>query len=403
MSAPSDLTSQPDGRGTAARVPQALADAFGEATQAGGMVVRAPGRVNLIGEHTDYNDGLAMPAAINLATWVALQPRDDSTLSIRSVTLNQQASVDLAAPLAVAHDWSDYVVGVAWALKKAGVPLSGASLTLFSELPLGAGLASSAALEVGVALALLNAAGVVLEPIAVARLCQQAENEFVGARCGLLDQIAVTHGRRGYALLLDCRSFALAPVSLPDSVRIVLCNSMVTHTHTTGGFNLRRQECEMAVGLLRQRFPQLRSLRDLSWSDFEALGGYLPVPLEQRVRHVLCESLRVTEMARALAGHDNVAIGRCMAESHASLRDLYQVSTPDLDWLVELAWRQRGVIGARMMGGGFGGCTINLVEAGDVERFGANVRDEYARTTGRVPDVFVCEPSDAAVLVRGPW
>jgi len=397
------MTLKPGSDAMATRVPKALGEVFLSAIGAGGVVVRAPGRVNLIGEHTDYNDGLAMPAAIDMATWVALQPRDDLKLSIRSVTLKQHSLVDLGPPLAPAHDWSDYVVGVAWALQQAGVALPGASLTLFSELPLGAGLASSAALEVGVALALMTAAGVVMEPLAVARLCQQAENEFVGARCGLLDQIAITQGRRGHALLLDCRSFALAPLMLPDSMRFVMCNSMVTHTHTTGGFNRRREECEMAVELLRARLPDLRSLRDLAWSDFEALQSYLPEPLGQRVRHVLSENVRVTEMALALPEHDSRTIGRCMAESHASLRDLYQVSTPELDWLVEFASRQPGVIGARMMGGGFGGCTIALVEAAEVEQFSASIRDEYARTTGWVADVFVSEPSDGAVTLTEPW
>ena len=386
-----------------ARLPTALVDAFRAAIDAGGVVVRAPGRVNLIGEHTDYNDGLALPAAIDLATWVALRPRDDSTLLIRSATLDSEVSVDLAAPLLAANGWSDYVVGVAWALQQAGIGLTGASLSLYSELPLGAGLASSAALEVGVALALLSRAGVALEPLAVAQLCQQAENTFVGARCGLLDQIAVTHGRVGHALLLDCRSLAIGPIPVPASVRLVLCNSMARHAHTTGGFNRRRQECEMAVERLRRHRPALRSLRDLTWRDFSDLESHLPDPLDRRVRHVLSENARVSEMAAALATRDDATIGRCMAASHASLRDLYEVSTPELDWLVTLAGHQPGVIGTRMMGGGFGGCTISLVDTANVEGFVTVVRKEYWRKTTQVPDVFVCEPSAGAVALTEPW
>jgi galactokinase len=404
LSIPSfDRSGQFDGGVATARLPAALIDSFREAIDVGGVVVRAPGRVNLIGEHTDYNDGLAMPAAIDLATWVALRPRDDRTLSIRSVTLDLNASVDLAAPLVAASDWTDYVIGVAWALQQAGIPLAGASLSVYSELPLGAGLASSAALEVGVALALLVRAGVVMEPLAVARVCQQAENSFVGARCGLLDQIAVTHGRERHALLLDCRSLAIAPIPLPESVRLVLCNSMVTHAHTTGGFNRRRHECELAVERLRTRLPELRSLRDLTWHDFGELERILPEPLDRRVRHVLAENARVSEMALALTTRDDATIGRCMAASHASLRDLYEVSTPELDFLVDRASHQPGVIGTRMMGGGFGGCTISLVEVTNVEGFVNGVRKEYARKTAHVPDVFVCEPSDGAIAFTEAW
>jgi galactokinase len=396
-----EMTKRPDRPTLPPHLPPAVGDLIDRAIGAGGVVARSPGRVNLIGEHTDYNDGLAMPAAIDLATYVALEPRDGSSLSIHSLAVNQTAVVDLAAPLTPAHDWSDYVVGVAWALQRAGIVVPGAKLTLYSDVPLGAGLSSSAALEVGVALALLAAAGSTMAPLALARLCQEAENAFVGARCGLLDQIAVTHGMAGHALRLDCRSLAVEAVPVPEAVRLVLCNSMVTHSHTTGGFNRRRQECEMAVERLRERLPELRSLRDLTWDSFEALQGVLPDPLDRRVRHVLAENARVSEMAVALAANDYETIRRCMAASHASLRYLYQVSTPELDLLVDITSGQPGVIGTRMMGGGFGGCTLTLAERPAVERLGAVMRDGYARATGRVPDLFVCEASDAAMAFTG--
>jgi galactokinase len=386
-----------------AALPAALRPAAIAAVDRGGVVVRAPGRVNLIGEHTDYNDGLAMPAAVDLATWVALEPRHDATLAVQSVTIDRTACVTLDGPLTRAGDWSDYVVGVAWALREAGVAVTGATVTVYTDLPLGAGLSSSAALEVAVALALLHVAQVPMAPLDVARLCQRAENEFVGARCGLLDQIAVTHGRAGHVLRLDCRSLEVVAVPLPPAIRLVLCNSMTTHAHSTGGFNQRRAECEQAVALLRQQRPSLRSLRDLTWADGEAWRVELPEPLGRRVAHVLAENDRVVEMARALAGGDVATMGRCLAASHASLRDLYEVSTPNLDRLVEIAHGRPGVIGARMMGGGFGGCVIVLVDAAAVGSFREHVRDAYQRATGAVPDVFVCEPGDAAAVWNGPW
>jgi galactokinase len=377
--------------------------AFHTALETGGAVVRAPGRVNLIGEHTDYNDGLAMPAAIDLATWVALQPRDDETLEIESATLGRTAHVDLAAPLVPVRDWTDYVTGVAWALREAGHPVRGATLAIYSDVPLGAGLASSAALEVGVAMALLGATGTALDRLDIARMCRNAENGFAGAQTGPLDQMAVTHGWQGCAFVLDCRTLAVELTPVPDSVRFVVCNSMVKHEHAGGGYNQRRRECEEALEQLRTQVPRLRSLRDLTAADFEMTRSTLPPVLQRRVRHVLAENARVLDVAEAIPRDDRAAIARGMAASHASLRDLFEVSTPELDKLVELAWLQPGIIGARMMGGGFGGSVLALVEAPAVDRFRAAIADGYAQATGVTPEVYVCEPSDGAGLAAPPW
>ena len=366
---------------------------FGATLYPDTRVYRAPGRVNLIGEHTDYNDGLVMPAAIDLWTFVAVTPRADGLLSLHSLNLDDTRSLDPAA-LAPQGDWTDYVAGVVWALRRAGVHTPSVSIAVRSDLPLGAGLSSSAALEVAVACALLDHAGVTLDRLTVARLCQQAENEFVGARCGLMDQFAVTHGRQDHALVLDCRSLTFTEIQLPPAVKLVICNTMIKHAHAAGDYNRRRHECEAAVQQLRRTVPSIRSLRDVSVEEFTAHEADLPAVQMRRVRHVLSENQRVSLAALALAHGDLSAVGALMAASHRSLRDDYEVSCRELDLMVELSVQCRGVHGARMTGGGFGGCTINLVAEDATDLFAAHVGRQYLEQTGITPEILVCAAAD---------
>jgi galactokinase len=363
-------------------------------------IYRAPGRVNLIGEHTDYSDGFVMPVAIDLATSVAIGRRPDRRLVVSSESVTEAegrtAEVALDA-LELQGGWTNYVFGVAKMLQRHGVPLTGANLLIASEVPPGAGLGSSAALEVAVAAALADTAGVRLDGRVLARLCQQAENEYVGAACGIMDQFVALHGRAGHALMLDCRSldFTLAP--LPREVGLVVCNTMVRHAIAAGGYNARRHECDAAVRALARRLPHIRALRDVTDRDLQEHADLLEEPLSRRARHVVTENGRVAAFGRALHENDLAAAGRLMAESHASLRDDFEVSCPELDLMVEIARSAPGAIGARMTGGGFGGCTLNLVSASAVRAFSAKVSEQYTRHTRLTPEIYVCNAADGAL------
>ncbi len=370
--------------------PAALRDRFGRRYGGAAQVVRAPGRVNLIGEHTDYNDGFVLPAAIDACAWIAVAPRDDRQLVIHSENLSETAILDLDAdaPQQRSH-WSDYPFGVAVTLQRAGLRLRGANLLVLSEVPLGAGLSSSAALEVATALAILRAADLSLDPLEVARACQLAENEFVGARCGIMDQFTACCGQAGNALLLDCRALRARPVPLPPNVRLVICNTMVRHALAAGEYNRRRSECEIGTRLLAEVLPGVRALRDVTPADVEQHAALLPDAIARRCRHVVTENLRVLDAAAALTAGDLATVGRLMSESHRSLRDDYEVSCRELDLLVELASALDGVHAARMTGGGFGGCTVNLVAEAAVDRFRDTIAQRYLAATGRTPEIYV--------------
>jgi galactokinase len=360
-------------------------------------VFRAPGRVNLIGEHTDYNDGFVMPAAIDFATFVAAAPRQDRMLVLRSENFNEERvfNLDEADPRPMRH-WSDYVRGVAIVLEHAGHRLRGANLLIHGEVPLGAGLSSSAAIEVATALALLNVSAKLLSPLDVALLCQRAENEFVGMRCGIMDQFISCHARPRHALMLDCRSLDFRAVPLPANVRLVICNTMVKHELASGEYNKRRADCEKGVKLIRRSIPTVRALRDVNVEQLRNLSNHMPAVIARLCRHVVSENVRVEEAATALENGDLNRLGRLMADSHASLRDDYKVSCVEIDSLVEIASSQPGVFGARMTGGGFGGCTINIVAEEHVERFVGAVREEYEIKHFMKPAVYVCTASDGA-------
>ena len=360
----------------------------------------APGRVNLIGEHTDYNDGFVMPAALDLYTYVAVSPRSDRKLRVYSENLGEMCDLDLdMIQLGRSGHWSDYVRGIAGVLESAGYRLRGAELAIISDVPLGAGLSSSAALEVSTALALVNSSGISVDLTTVAKMCQKAEHLYAETRCGIMDQFISCHGRAGHALMLDCRSLDFQLLPIPPQVRMMVCNTMVRHEHASSGYNTRRNECEVGFRALSEALPGICALRDVTVDDLENHFDRLSDVIYKRVRHVVTENYRVKRAAIALETGDIAEFGRLMADSHRSLRDDYEVSTLELDLMVELSNGQDGVYGARMTGGGFGGCTINLVEAAHAQDVQQRLEQGYEARTGLRPTILICETSDGAGAV----
>jgi galactokinase len=373
---------------------------FAELYKGRPAIYRAPGRVNLIGEHTDYNDGFVMPAALDLYTYVAVGPRPDRRLRVYSENFREMCELDLdSIRPGRSGQWSDYVRGVAGVFESSGYKLRGADLAIMSEVPLGSGLSSSAALEVSTALALLSNSEIEVDRNAVAQICQKAEHLYAETMCGIMDQFISCHGRAGHALMLDCRSLELRLLAIPSQVRLMVCNTMVKHEHASGGYNTRRRECEDGLRALAQVLPGIRALRDVTPNGLEQHQGRLSPVIYRRVRHVVTENDRVKKSAGALETGDLSAFGRLMADSHRSLRDDYEVSTPELDLMVELAGGQEGVYGARMTGGGFGGCTINLVDAVYAEELRRRLERDYEARTGLKPTILICEASDGAGAV----
>ena len=367
------------------------------------QVYRAPGRVNLIGEHTDYNDGFVMPVALNMSSWVAISPRPDRRLRIHTDVLSDAIEFDLDDPdPQPRQDWSDYVRGVALLLERSGYWLKGANLLLKSDMPVGAGLGSSAALEVSVGHALICNAGLTIEPIKLARCCQRAENDFVGMRCGIMDQYVSCYGAAQHALLLDCRNLESRLIPIDPRARLIICNTMVRHELAGSEYNLRRQDCERGVALLSQALGPIKALRDVSAADLDHYASLLPEVTYRRCRHIIGENDRVLRAAAALENGDLSLFGQLLGESHRSLRNDFQVSCPELDLMVELASSVEGVYGSRMTGGGFGGCTISLVDAGAVDRFKETVAASYRAATGHQPIIFTCLPGAAVGAEESP-
>ena len=363
--------------------------------------VRAPGRVNLIGEHTDYNDGFVLPAAIDLELRIALVPSGDSRVELTLAGTGERGAFDLDAIGPATGGWLDYVAGTAWSLWEAGVATRGFRGVLASTIPASAGLSSSAALELASAWALTDPAGGGVDPLTLARICQHAENGYVGVQCGLMDQAAVALGFEGAAILLDCRSLEWEPVPLPmDRCSIVVCDTGSPRRLGASQYNARRAQCEAAVTILAAADPAIHALRDVTPAMLESIRGRLGDEAYRRCEHVVREDERVMRTIVALETGDLQAVGRCLVESHESLRDLFEVSSPELDVMVEIAMDTPGVLGSRMTGAGFGGSTVALVERGAEQRLRDAVLREYPARTGLTPRVFTVEPVGGAGVLE---
>jgi galactokinase len=376
-----------------------LVQSFGE----GGPVVtrRAPGRVNLIGEHTDYNDGFVLPMALEFAMEMAGRRSDAPEVRVRSADYRASVTIPLAGPFAPdpAHPWSNYLRGVLWALREAGVELHGMDLAFGGNIPQGAGLSSSAALEVVTAEVARALLGFDLSGPRLARLCQHAENDFVGMKCGIMDQFVSLMGRADHALFLDCRSleFQHIPLHLGEHA-IAIVHSGVKHSLVGSEYNTRREECSTGVAALRRRFPQVAALRDATLEQLAACAAELSPTVVRRCRHVITECARTLESTEALRRGELDRFGRLMDGSHDSLRDDYEVSCPEIDLLVALTRKVQGVKGARITGGGFGGCTVNLLRREAVERLQEEVLGVYEKEVGIAPRLFVTRAADGAAL-----
>jgi galactokinase len=357
----------------------------------------APGRVNLIGEHTDYAEGFVMPVAINFATLAAISPRNDGKIVIYSENFGEEKSFDAAAlPTKPAKHWSDYPIGVVVILTGEGHKFPGFSLSLWGDVPLGSGLSSSAALEVVTALAVLSLINASYPGPVLARLCQRVENEFVGANCGIMDQFISANGKENHALLLDCRdlSYRLAPI--PANVALVIANTMVKHSVLGGDYPTRRRESEAACAVIASHRPGVPFLRDATLEDLDKWGHEMEPKSLMRARHVISEDLRTVAASEALLRGDMKELGRLMAEAHHSYSVDFEGSCVEADAMVVLAQDLPGLIGARLTGGGFGGCTINLVEQSDAPAFAKALGERYTAQTGIVPEIHICHASNGA-------
>ena len=329
----------------------------------------APGRVNLIGEHTDYSGGFVMPAAIDFRTIATIRPRVDGRILLSSKNMGEQFVSADPLPAAARKHWSDYPMGVAWSLAQEGVRLGGFELSLEGNVPLGAGLSSSASIEVATALLCWNLPAPRLPLATVALACQRAENAFVGARSGIMDQFIACAGQQDHALLLDSRSLEYRLLPIPAHVRLIICNSMVKHEHASGQYNVRREEVEEGTRILHSHIPSIVSLRDATEVQLMECKPQMPENVFRRCRHIITENKRVELAASALERGDLASFGALMAEAHRSFRDDFEASCSELDTLVEIASSLSGCYGARMTGGGFGGCTVNLVEESQSDQF----------------------------------
>jgi galactokinase len=356
------------------------------------IVVRAPGRVNLIGEHTDYNDGFVLPLAIDRAVWIALRPRADRAVHVWSSEFPEGAQFVLDRLERGAGRWSEYVKGTAWALERGGGHrLSGWEGVIGSDVPIGAGLSSSAALELAAARAFAATSQIPWDPAAMARLAQRAENEWVGVNCGIMDQMISAVGREGHAVLIDCRTLDTTAVPLPASVVVVILDTATRRGLVDSAYNERRRQCEAAAA-----FFGVAALRDVTPDLLDARAGGLDGATARRARHVVTENARTLAAADALCRGDAAAVGALMSESHRSLREDFEVSSAALDTMVEIAQAQRGCRGARMTGAGFGGCAVALVDRDASPAFVERVAAEYERRTRLVPRLYVTEAGAGA-------
>ncbi|MFZ6031579.1 MAG: galactokinase [Chloroflexota bacterium] len=370
------------------------------------VATRSPGRVNLLGEHVDYNDGFVLPVAIDRSVEIAAAPSGGDTVTLHALDLGESVAFalrDLDSGLDTTGKplpaWARYPAGVAWVLQQEGLAVKGLLAAFTSSVPIGSGLSSSAAVEVGFAVTWRLLGGWQADAMRIAQLCQRAENRYVGVNCGLMDQFACACGVQDHALKLDTRSLEWNPVPLPPGTVVVVADSGVRRSLATSAYNDRRAACEKAVSLLQPYKPGLRSLRDIGSVEFAAYAPYLPEEISRRAEHVVKEIARVEDAVVALNRGDAGLFGGLMFAGHASLRDLYEVSCPELDDLVQTARSLPGCYGARLTGAGFGGCTVNLVDESQVDAFVSGLQAGYEQHTGRQAQVYACKASAGAEAV----
>jgi len=357
-------------------------------------IIRAPGRVNLIGEHTDYNDGFVLPMAIDRAVWIALRPRKDSRIRLQSLEQSKPTDFDLHAFHNDSEGWAEYVKGMAAMLRDAGYELKGWEGVLSSDVPVGSGLSSSAALEMGIACAFAQVSGFAFDGVEMARLGQRTENEWVGANTGIMDQMISANGKEGYALLIDCRDLSTQTYPLPQETAVLIMDTKTRHSHTESGYNDRRESCEKAA-----EYFGVSHLRDVSLDQLQEARQDLDDVTFRRARHVISENDRVLEAVVAMEAGDASTLGRLMNASHASLRDDFEVTNEALDVMARVAQEQPGCFGARMTGGGFGGCAVALVQADKAEDVAAAVAREYEAEIGLDPELFVTRATDGTAVI----
>lgn len=364
---------------------------------------QAPGRVNLLGEHTDYSGGFCMPAALNFNMLVTASPRADGRLRLHSLDLQETMEFDLKD---LKHPpkghWSAYCAGVAWSLRESGIEVQGAELSLSGDVPLGSGLSSSASIEVATATALLALSDASMPKAQLALACQRAENDYVGAPCGIMDQFISVSGVRGNALAIDTRALTAELAPLPDDLRLIVCNSLVRHSNDDGKYGARRREVEEAAHALGLLNPEIHQLRDATLADLQARRGAMSQEAFLRARHVISDSQRVIDGLACLRAGDQRGFGVLMTEAHISFRDDFAASCDQCDLLVRLALELEGCLGSRLTGGGFGGCTVSLVDVRSAESFSAALQEQFRLATGVTPPVFVCEIADGAGSVSMP-
>ncbi|OJT22963.1 galactokinase [Archangium sp. Cb G35] len=374
------------------QVEQDFHERFGAAPAA---IVRAPGRVNLIGEHTDYNDGFVLPIAIDREVWIALRPRDDRRVVVHSLDYKASLSFELGQISHTGTDWSEYVKGVAWALQEAGHTLRGLEAVMMGNVPRGAGLSSSAAVEMAMERAFATVSGLQWKPSEMALLGQRVENKWIGVNSGIMDQMIVAGGRENHALLIDCRSLELQPVPVPEGAVVVVLDTGTRRGLVDSAYNERRSQCEQAA-----RFFGVKALRDVDSRTLSARQNELDPLVRRRARHVITENERTLQAAEAMRAGDLTRLGKLMDASHDSLRDDFEVTNDALNAIVSLARAQPGCFGARMTGAGFGGCAVALVTPEQTHAFVQNIREKYTQATRKTPHIYVCHAADGASVLE---
>ena len=370
-------------------------NAFSSKFQRPARLFRAPARINIIGEHCDYNDGFVMPSNTALYTWLAIAPREDRIVRILASDFNQTAKINLDELHQDPNGgWQEYIKGVLWALQDEGFELTGADILTTGEIPLGGGLSSSASLETVFAFAMLSIAGHEIDRAQMAQMCKTAENEFVGVACGIMDQYVISLCGRDQAMMLDCRSLEYETAPIPDDAQLLVVNSGVVHSLREGGYNERRRECDESIDRLKNGGLKIAALRDVTMDELDRSRHVLNNLLYRRCRHVVTEIQRVADALKAMNDNDPDLLGQLMSQSHNSLRDDFEVSCSELDFLVEIARNCEGVYGSRMVGAGFGGCTVSLVKRDKIKAASTEICKQYSEILGQNPWYHVVEASD---------